>query len=59
MHRNKQNNIIIMKHAQKYTKHYNNNETCIEIHINNIIIMKHAQKYTKQYNSNETCIEIH
>ena len=31
MHRNTQNNIIIMKHAQKYTKHYNNNETCIEI----------------------------
>ena len=34
-----------MKHAQKYTKQYNNNETCIE--------------YTKQYNSNETSIEIH
>ena len=34
-----------MKHAQEYTKHYNNNETCIEIH--------------KQYNNNETCIEIH
>ena len=37
MHRNKQynstiDNIIIMKHAQKYTKQYNNNETCIEIH---------------------------
>ena len=22
---------IIMQHAQEYTKHYNNNETCIEI----------------------------
>ena len=32
MHRNNQNNIIIMKHAQKYNKQYNNNETCIEIH---------------------------
>ena len=32
MHRNKLNNIIIMKHAQKYTKQYNNNETCMEIH---------------------------
>ena len=31
MHRNTQNNIIIMEHAQKYTKHYNNNATCIEI----------------------------
>ena len=58
MHRNTLNNIIIMKHAQKYTKQYNNNETCIETQ-NNIIIMKHAQKYTKQYNNNETCIEIH
>ena len=45
MHRNTLNIIIIMKHAQKYTKQYNN--------------MKHAQKYTKQYNNNETCIEIH
>ena len=46
MHRNTLNNIIIMKHAQKYTKQkikqqeytkHNNNETCIEIHktINN------------------------
>ena len=26
------NNKIILKHAQKYTKQYNNNETCIEIH---------------------------
>ena len=34
-----------MKHAQEYTKQYNNNKTCIEIH--------------KQYNNNETCIEIH
>ena len=32
MHRNKLNNKLIMKHAQKYTKYYNNNETCIEIH---------------------------
>ena len=24
--------IIIMKHEQKYTKQYNNNETCIELH---------------------------
>ena len=31
MHRNTLNNIIIMKDAQKYTKQYNNNETCIEI----------------------------
>ena len=31
MRRNTLNNIIIMKHAQKYTKHYKNNETCIEI----------------------------
>ena len=31
MHGNTLNNIIIMKYAQKYTKHYNNNETCIEI----------------------------
>ena len=31
MHRNTLNNKIIMKHAQEYTKHYNNNETCIEI----------------------------
>ena len=28
---NSLHNIIIMKHAQKYTKQYNNNETCIEI----------------------------
>ena len=34
-----------MKREQKYTKQYNNNETCIE--------------YTKQYNNNETCVEIH
>ena len=27
MHRNKQNNKLIMKHAQRFTKHYNNNET--------------------------------
>ena len=32
MHRNTLNNIIIMKHAQKYTKQYNNNETFMEIH---------------------------
>ena len=32
MHRNTINNIIIMKHAQKHTKLYNNNETYIEIH---------------------------
>ena len=31
MHRNKLNNIIIMKRAQKYIKQYNNNETCIEV----------------------------
>ena len=31
MRRNTPNNKIIMKHAQEYTKHYNNNETCIEI----------------------------
>ena len=61
MHRNTLNNIIIMKHAQKYTKqHNNNNETCIGNTLRYIkIIMKHAQKYTKQYNNNETCIEIH
>ena len=47
MHRNTISNIIIMKHAWKYTRP-------------NIIIMKHAQKYTKQYNNNEnTCIGIH
>ena len=32
MHRNKLNNKLIMKHAQKFTKHYNNNEACMEIH---------------------------
>ena len=32
MHRNTLNNIIIMKHVQKYTKQYNNIETCMEIH---------------------------
>ena len=32
MHRNTQNIIIIMKHAQKYTKQYNNYETGIGIH---------------------------
>ena len=32
MHRDALNNILIMKHAQKYTKRYNNNETCIETH---------------------------
>ena len=32
MHRNTLNNKIIMKHAWKYTRPYNNNETCIEIH---------------------------
>ena len=47
-----------MKHAQKYTKQYNNNETCIENTLNNIIVMKHPQRYTKHYNNNETCIEI-
>ena len=31
MRRNTPNNKIIMKHAQTYTKQYNNNETCIEI----------------------------
>ena len=31
MHINKLNNKRIMKHAQKYTKHYNIDETCIEI----------------------------
>ena len=31
MHRNTLSIIIIMKHALKYTKQYNNNETCIEI----------------------------
>ena len=49
-----------MKHAQKYTKQYNNNETwhkytkqqnsnetSIGDTLNIIIIMKHAQKYTK------------
>ena len=32
MHRNTLNIIIIMKHAQKYTKQYNNYETGMEIH---------------------------
>ena len=32
MDRDALNNILIMKHAQKYTKQYNNNETCIETH---------------------------
>ena len=32
MDRNALHNIIIMKYAYKYTKQYNNNETCIEIH---------------------------
>ena len=32
MNRNTLNNIIIMKHAQNYTKQCNNNETCVEIH---------------------------
>ena len=32
MHRNTLNNIIIMKHAWKYTKQYNSNETSIEIY---------------------------
>ena len=32
MDRNALHNIIIMKHAQRYTKHYNNNETWIEMH---------------------------
>ena len=31
MYRNKLNNIIILKHAEKYTKQYNNNETFMEI----------------------------
>ena len=31
MHRNTLNIGIVIKHAQKYTKQYNNNETCIEI----------------------------
>ena len=36
MRRNTQNNIIIMKHAQKYTKaYYNNYETCIGNTLNN------------------------
>ena len=32
MHRNTLNNIIVMKHPQRYIKQYNNNETCIELH---------------------------
>ena len=32
MHRNKLKIIIITKHAQRYTKQYNNNETWIEMH---------------------------
>ena len=32
MKQQKYTNIIIMKHAQKYTKQYNNNKTCIGIH---------------------------
>ena len=59
MRRNTLNNIIIMKHGQKYTKQYNNNENIHRDTLNSIIIMKHAQKYTKQYNDKETCIEIH
>ena len=59
MHRNKLNSMIMMKHEQKYTKQYNNNETKHRNTLNNIIIMKHVQKYTKQYNNIETCIEIH
>ena len=31
MRRNTPNNKIKMKHVLEYTKHYNNNETCIEI----------------------------
>ena len=38
MHRNTLSNIIIMKHAQKYTKQK--------------IIMKHGYEYTKHYNNN-------
>ena len=46
MRRNTLNNIIIMKHGQKYTKQHNSNEN---IHRDTL----------KQYNNNETCIEIH
>ena len=50
MHRNKQNNIIIMKHAQRHTKQYNSHE-----YTNNIIIMHR----NTLINNKETCIEIH